>query len=1312
MYLSRLSHPFSRRFSARILSFLCICWAAINSAGAQVQINEFLAASSAASVLKDEDGDASDWVEIYNAGSDAVNLDGYFLTDDSKAPQAWAFPAVSVPGGGFLVIFASGKDRTDPAGELHTDFQLNRAEGSYLALTRATLSGTAELVSVFDQYPQQQPNVSFGIASVQPLESLAFFQTPTPGEANTGGDAIEGFVADTKFSVGRGLFTAVFEVEITSVTEGASIIYTVDGSFPTPDNGIVVPALNTTTAPIAKVSIATTTVLRAMAMKTGWAPTNVDTQSYIFPEKVLQQDGSGLSGRRWGHAGVDWEMDPEIVNHEDPESRVVVDDLLALPTVSVSLPFDDVFGDNGIYPPGPEIAADGVERECAIEYLNSTANPAAPNEGDSLQSDGTIQIVGGSSTGRWKSDNLSMRLKFTSDLQYPMFGEEGASSFDTLVLDARLNHAWHYGGGSSPTEQRERALFVRDQLVADMQRNLGGYSPRGHHVHFYINGIYWGIRMLHERPDDNFAASYLGGDNADYDVMKHNNSTVVAGTSANYRMLHSLAKKGLADPVNYQAVAAILDIDDFINYMLVNFYAGNSDWAHQNWYASFNRVDPNGKWRFHSWDAEHTFKVAGDNSTTKNDAGGPTYLHQQLVKNSEYLLRFADKVQEHLFNGGALSTEAATAAFMQRINEINLPIRAQSARWGDNQRARPYTRGDEWIKERDRLLNTFFPVRTERLLSQIKSRRWFPTVDAPVFSQHGGRVPGDYKLEMTTSEGAVIYYTNNGTDPRSTGDPPEDIELVPESFAKKGFVPTEDIGTTWRTQSTSEGFNDGAWISGNLGAGFENGTGFEKFIDGGLFLKDAMWGINATLYMRVEFPLETLPGPADGLKLFARYDDGFIAYLNGTEVARENADSTEWNAKATASHTDSEAETLVEFDISAFRDQLKTGTNLLAIQAMNASAGGSDMLFQPKLVLTAAGGEGGIVSPDAQLFAAPLSLGQSAEIKARALTTDGEWSALSKAIFLVDTEPASSSNLVVSEIHYRPAAPTAQELAAGFNGRTDFEFLELKNIGSKTIELAGLEITSGVTFSFADATIQLLAPGQHVLMVENASAFAMRYGAAAAERVGGVFAGGSQLSNGGEEIVIVNTLLPEGTQTVKSFTYDDAVPWPTAADGEGFSLVLVGAESNPNHGAASSWTASSTVGGSPGADDGQPSGGFDAWLASHGLSGADPASDHDLDGQSALLEYAGGTSPVDAGSSLLLTIERSDADEAVVSYLRPAGGAAGVVYVLQQGNSLQGWSDLTSSVTVEPEGDGWERAKSVISPVGNERYVRLLVRLQ
>jgi hypothetical protein len=181
--------------------------------------------------------------------------------------------------------------------------------------------------------------------------------------------------------------------------------------------------------------------------------------------------------------------------------------------------------------------------------------------------------------------------------------------------------------------RRERAQYVRDQYAANLHNAMGGTSPHGQHAHVMINGIYWGIHTVHERPDDNFVASYLGGKNEDYDSIKHRPNDVLQGSSENYNQLHSLAGRDLSIQENYAAVEAILHIDDFIDYMLMNYYIGNGDWAHHNWYASFNRVDPNGKWRFHSWDAEKGLHSVNNNVTGRNDSGGPTSLHHQLVRN-------------------------------------------------------------------------------------------------------------------------------------------------------------------------------------------------------------------------------------------------------------------------------------------------------------------------------------------------------------------------------------------------------------------------------------------------------------------------------------------------------------------------------------------------------------------------------------------------------------------------------------------------------------------------------------------------------
>jgi hypothetical protein len=97
-------------------------------------ISEIMAANSG--TLADEDGDYSDWIEIYNPGATSLNLDGWFLTDSTNNLSKWRFPSTNLAGGGFVIVFASEKDRRTPGARLHTNFKLS-ADGEYLALVRS-----------------------------------------------------------------------------------------------------------------------------------------------------------------------------------------------------------------------------------------------------------------------------------------------------------------------------------------------------------------------------------------------------------------------------------------------------------------------------------------------------------------------------------------------------------------------------------------------------------------------------------------------------------------------------------------------------------------------------------------------------------------------------------------------------------------------------------------------------------------------------------------------------------------------------------------------------------------------------------------------------------------------------------------------------------------------------------------------------------------------------------------------------------------------------------------------------------------------
>ena len=125
-----------------------------------IRINEFMAVNN--NGLDDEDRDESDWIEIYNAGMNPVNLDGWYLTDDVNNLTKWGFPEVILDPDAYLVVFASGKNRRDPLAVLHTNFRL-RGSGEYLGLVRP--DGETIAWDFFPEYPKQAPDISYGPVS-------------------------------------------------------------------------------------------------------------------------------------------------------------------------------------------------------------------------------------------------------------------------------------------------------------------------------------------------------------------------------------------------------------------------------------------------------------------------------------------------------------------------------------------------------------------------------------------------------------------------------------------------------------------------------------------------------------------------------------------------------------------------------------------------------------------------------------------------------------------------------------------------------------------------------------------------------------------------------------------------------------------------------------------------------------------------------------------------------------------------------------------------------------------------------------------
>ena len=249
-------------------------------------ISEFVSANEGG--FADGFGRSPDWIEIWNRGDTTVNLNGYSLSDDPQQPELWRFPDLNLAAGEYLVVFASGaavQPTVDPNDGLHTNFRLDR-DGGYLEL-RAPGGAVASRFGTADtDYPSQLVNVSYGIG--QASGKVGYMQTPTPGAANVADDAVlADFVRDTKYSVDRGFFDQPFPLTISTATPGATIRYTLDGTEPSLTRG------ETFTNPI---TISQTSIVRAVAFRDDYVPTNIDTQTYLFLDNVLTQDGAGFSG--------------------------------------------------------------------------------------------------------------------------------------------------------------------------------------------------------------------------------------------------------------------------------------------------------------------------------------------------------------------------------------------------------------------------------------------------------------------------------------------------------------------------------------------------------------------------------------------------------------------------------------------------------------------------------------------------------------------------------------------------------------------------------------------------------------------------------------------------------------------------------------------------------------------------------------------------------------------------------------------------------------------------------------------------------
>ncbi|MBO7433624.1 MAG: CotH kinase family protein [Salinivirgaceae bacterium] len=626
---------------------------------AQIVINEY---SSATSTFLDEYNEESDWIELYNTSSAEVDLNGWHLSDNATNLTKWTFPSVKIAANGYLLIMASGKNLTTVAAGkyLHTNFNISSdGESIFLANAAGAIAHQTDSVAV-------PCNASRGL-SPDGGNNWAFFAEPTPGKANTTKAYASSATTSVKFSPEGGFQTSA--VTVTLSTDGNTpIYYTLDCTEPT-DKSLLY------TGPI---TVDSTTVIRATTFNSNLMAGQPSTQTYIFPNRLHFLERSIVTGKvydtvieRYLKPGVDTNMVYEIYINGGDYSEYFFDSIVVynphyvqihpsqfkLPVVSLTTQPSNLWDyETGIYVFGPNATYE--EPYYGANFHEDWERPVHVElywtDGEKrLDQDAGMRIAGAwSRSNNQKSFALYARNAYGKKyFDAKLFDELDIKRFKSFVLRDS-------GNDCNSTHFRDAMIT---HLVAKNNVDIQAYQP----VIVYLNGDYWGILNIREKLNEYYVESHyphVEHDKVDIIAGKGTGVEVSEGDMDDYNAMMDFVKShDMADDANYQQVAAQIDIDEYIEYLVTEIYGGNDDWPHNNvkmWKSKKN----GGRWRWFLYDTDQSYniwdrdedKVSYDKLAkclTEKGKNGDTWsnvLLSNMVKNTtfrnEFVNRFADRM--------------------------------------------------------------------------------------------------------------------------------------------------------------------------------------------------------------------------------------------------------------------------------------------------------------------------------------------------------------------------------------------------------------------------------------------------------------------------------------------------------------------------------------------------------------------------------------------------------------------------------------------------------------------------------------------
>ncbi|MBL7112988.1 MAG: CotH kinase family protein, partial [Bacteroidales bacterium] len=592
------------------------------------------------------------------------------------------------------------------------------------------------------------------------------------------------------------------------------------------------------------------------------------------------------------------------------------------------------------------------ERPCGLEYFN-----AAGNQEFSLNAG--IKIFGGTSRARaQKSFSIHTRnLYGDGPVNYPLLpNRKDIDLYKSFIL---RNSANDWSGGWRGTLFRDALIHtvIENQMDVDYQ----SYQP----AVIYLNGEYWGILNIRDKHNEDYCEVHYGVDRDSIDIIKHNEAVV--GDDVLYNeMMDFMEDNNFSGDELYHQAESMIDIEEFINYMIAEIYSCNIDWPGNN-YRLWRPKTEHGKWRWMLFDTEFGFNgfewapVSTNMLVNKaldpdmddyvnKDLKAPwaTRVFIKLTQNQEFVNQFVSRYLSHLYTTYEPERVVGIVDSLKSNLENEMP--GHIARWGSEGGIFSMTEWENYIEG----MKDFAWQRPPYALNHLLETFGIDDADKVNLSldiEEGGHIvlngivlekntfTGEYypglpvELDIKPSPGYVFKEW------QLTGLANQKLTLIPAAGEWKYLDDGSDQGTQW----TDPDFDDSGWKTGTAKFGY--GDGDEQTL--------ISYGTDAenkyiTYYFRSEFNIEDKDSLVN-LYLNLLRDDGAVAYLNGIEAIRSNMSVREINYQSVSLTPVSDSDEAEFYKFNLDTSLLADGRNVLAVEIHQSSANSTDLGFDLEL---------------------------------------------------------------------------------------------------------------------------------------------------------------------------------------------------------------------------------------------------------------------------------------------------------------------------------------------------------------------------